>query len=100
MCDPLPHATEAFSAGGFDDLFDGPLLRGALSAGARTAPAAARGPYPKSASEMRGHVRTGFEGVGAAQDTGHSSHVLRRPYAAGYGRDAPPPSWTRTSWAF
>lgn len=99
MCDPLPKGVaEGFTAGGFDDMFDDPYFRGVLSSSARVAPAPARGLFPKSVSEMRGHTRTHLEGVGASQDTGFSGHILRRPYAPGYGRDAPPPAWTRTRW--
>lgn len=87
-------------ARGFDDLFDGPMFRGVRSSAARAAPHPRLGQFPKSVSQMRAHTDFGAQGLHPDADEGYSAHVLRRPYAPGYGRGAPPPTWAASDWRF
>lgn len=64
-------------AEGFDDLFNPGLFRTGLAAGTRARPRA----WPRSVSEMRGHVSFAGQGLGPdATDHAFSQYAGARPY--------------------
>jgi hypothetical protein len=62
---------------GFDDQFNDGLFRASLHTSKLTRPRM----WPKSVSEMRNYTSYGSEGMANDYDTGHSSFMMRRPYA-------------------